>query len=63
MPFPGAPPPRLSSARMVRISWPLAILLVAVIVVLARQPRLIGWTLLAFVVWFTLEWLRARRRR
>lgn len=48
---------------MVRITWPLAILLVVVIVILARHPRLAGPVLLVLGVWFLLEWLRARRRR
>lgn len=48
---------------MVRISWPLAVLLVVVLVIVARQPRLAGWTVLVFGAWFLLEWLRARRRR
>jgi len=48
---------------MLRISWPLAILLAVVIAIVARRPQLLLWALLAFAVWFALEWLRARRRR
>jgi hypothetical protein len=48
---------------MLRISWPLAILLGAALVVVARRPKLLTWVVLAFVVWFVVERLRARRRR
>lgn len=48
---------------MLRISWPLAILLGAVLVVVARRPRLLTWVALAFAVWFVVETLRGRNRR
>ncbi len=48
---------------MLRISWPLAILLAAVIAVVARRPRLLGWALIVFAVWFVVQSLRDRRRR
>ncbi len=48
---------------MLRISWPLAILLAAVIAVVARRPRLLSWVLVAFAVWFVVETVRGRRRR
>lgn len=48
---------------MVRVSWPLAILVVVAIVIVARAPRLLVPTLLVFGLWFLLEWLRARRHR
>jgi len=48
---------------MLRISWPLAALLAAVIAVVARRPRLLGWMLVVFAVWFVVETLRARPRR
>lgn len=48
---------------MVRISWPLAVVAVVVIVIVARQPRLFVPALIVFALWFVLEWLRARRHR
>jgi hypothetical protein len=48
---------------MLRISWPLAILVAAIIVVVARRPRLLVWVLVAFAVWFVVETVRARRQR
>jgi hypothetical protein len=48
---------------MLRISWPLAILLAAVIAIVARRPRLLGWVLVVFAIWFVVQSLRVRRRR
>ncbi len=48
---------------MLRISWPLAILLAALIAIVARRPRLLEWVLLVFAVWFVVQALRDRRRR
>jgi hypothetical protein len=48
---------------MLRISWPLAILLAAVLIVVARRPKLLTWVLVAFAVWFLVETIRGRRRR
>lgn len=50
-------------ARMLRISWPLALLLAAVIAVAARRPRLLGWMVLVFAIWFVVETVRHRTRR
>jgi hypothetical protein len=48
---------------MLRISWPLAFLLAAVIAIVARRPRLLGWVLVVFAIWFVVETVRARGRR
>lgn len=48
---------------MLRISWPLAILAAAAIVLVARRPKLLTWVLVAFAVWFVVEVLRNRRGR
>ena len=48
---------------MLRISWPLAILVAAAIAIVARRPKLLSWVLIAFAIWFVLEVLRNRRRR
>jgi hypothetical protein len=48
---------------MLRISWPLALFLAAVIAVVARRPRMLVYVLVAFAVWFVVETLRGRRRR
>lgn len=53
----------VSCGAMLRISWPLAILLAAVIAVVARRPRMLVYVLVAFAVWFVVETLRGRRRR
>ncbi|WP_198133785.1 hypothetical protein [Anaeromyxobacter dehalogenans] len=47
---------------MVRISWPLALLLAVVIAVVARQPRLIVPMLVVLGVWYLVETARGRRR-
>ncbi|GAO03822.1 hypothetical protein [Anaeromyxobacter sp. PSR-1] len=47
---------------MVRISWPLALLLAVVIAVVARRPRLILPMLIVLGVWYLVETARARRR-
>ncbi len=49
--------------RMIRISWPLAIVAAGAIAVVARRPRLLFYVLAAFAVWFAVETLRNRRRR
>jgi hypothetical protein len=46
---------------MLRISWPLAILLGVSIFLVARNPRLFVPLLVVFVVWFL--WEQRRRRR
>jgi hypothetical protein len=48
---------------VLRISWPLAILLAAAIAVVARRPRMLAYVLVAFAVWLLVETLRGRRRR
>jgi hypothetical protein len=48
---------------MLRISWPLAFLLAAVIAIVARRPRMLPWMLVAFVVWFVVETARGKNRR
>lgn len=48
---------------MLRISWPLALLAAAVLVIVARRPRLLGWVLVLFAIWFVIEVLRGRRGR
>lgn len=48
---------------MLRISWPLAFVVAAAIVLVARRPKLLTWVLIAFAIWFVLEVLRNRRRR
>jgi len=52
---------RLGCRRMLRISWPLAILAAAVIAVVAHRPRLVVPVLVVFAVWYAFE--RTRRRR
>jgi hypothetical protein len=46
---------------MLRISWPLAIFLATIIVVVARQPRLLVPVLIVFAVW--LVWEAGKRKR
>lgn len=53
----------VSCGAMLRISWPLAIFLAAVIAIVARRPRMLVYVLVAFAVWFVVETLRRRRRR
>ena len=48
---------------MLRISWPLAFFLAALIAVVARRPRMLTWVLLAFAIWFIVQSMRMRRRR
>ena len=48
---------------MLRISWPLALLLVAAIAIVARKPRMLVPLLVVFAVWFLVETARGRRRR
>ncbi len=46
---------------MLRISWPLALLLAAVIALVARRPRLLLPILVVLAVWFVVQTLRGRR--
>ena len=47
---------------MLRISWPLAILLAVSIVIVARRPRMLVPVLVVFAVWFLVQTARRRRR-
>jgi hypothetical protein len=47
---------------MLRISWPLAILLAALVAVVARRPRLFPYVLAALAIWFLVQTARRRRR-
>lgn len=47
---------------MVRISWPLAILAVALVAIVARVPRLLLPILIVFAIWFVVQRLGAKRR-
>ncbi len=46
---------------MLRISWPLAIVVAASIAVVARRPRLLVPILVVFAIWFL--WEQRKRRR
>ncbi len=46
---------------MVRISWPLAILLAAIIAVIARRPRMLVPILIVFAIWYV--WEQGTRKR
>ncbi|MGC3996764.1 MAG: hypothetical protein QM767_04200 [Anaeromyxobacter sp.] len=46
---------------MVRISWPLALLVAVVIALVARRPQLLVPVLLVFGAWYAWERLRSRR--
>jgi len=48
---------------MLRISWPLALLIAATIAIVARRPRLLPWVLAVYAVWFLVETSRRRGRR
>lgn len=47
---------------MVRLSWPLALFVAAVIVIVARQPRLLLPVLAVFAIWFVVQTATRRRR-
>jgi hypothetical protein len=47
---------------VLRVSWPLALLAVVVIILVARNPRLLLPVLVVFGVWFALQAARRRRR-
>ncbi len=49
-------------ARMLRISWPLALLLAVAIALIARRPRLLVPLLIVFGVWYLVERSRGPRR-
>jgi hypothetical protein len=45
---------------MVRISWPLALLVAAAIALVARRPRLLVPVAIVFVAWYV--WQETKRR-
>jgi hypothetical protein len=47
---------------VLRISWPLALLLAAVIAVVARRPRMLVPILVVFVVWYAVQRVSAGRK-
>jgi hypothetical protein len=47
---------------MIRLSWPLALFVAVVIVVVARQPRLLVPVLVVFAIWFLVQRVARRRR-
>lgn len=47
---------------MLRISWPLALLLAAVIAIVARKPRLLVPILIVFVVWYAVQRVSSGRK-
>jgi hypothetical protein len=49
-------------SHMVRISWPLALLLAALVAILARKPRLVVPVLLVLGIWFLVQTARGKRR-
>jgi F0F1-type ATP synthase membrane subunit c/vacuolar-type H+-ATPase subunit K len=48
---------------MVRISWPLAILVAAVIAIVARRPQLLVPMLVVFAIWYVVQATSSRGRR
>ena len=50
-------------ARMLRISWPLAILVAFTIAMIARRPRLLPWLLLVYGVWFVVQAAKRKDKR
>jgi hypothetical protein len=48
---------------MLRISWPLALLLAVVIALVARRPQMLVPILVVFGLWFLWERARGSRRR
>ena len=47
---------------MLRITWPLAFVLAAAIVIVARRPQLLVPLLVVFGIWFLVESARGKRR-
>jgi hypothetical protein len=47
---------------MLRISWPLAILLFALVAIVARRPRLFPYVLAVLAIWFVIQAARRRPR-
>ncbi len=54
-------PSRIMRPSMLRISWPLAIVLAGVIAIVARRPRLFFYIVAVFAIWFAVETARNRR--
>jgi hypothetical protein len=47
---------------VLRLSWPLAILVVVVIALVARRPQLLVPMLIVFGVWFLVQSAKQRKR-
>jgi hypothetical protein len=50
------------TAHVLRVSWPLALLLAVAVALVARRPRLLLPILVVFVIWFVVERVRTNRR-
>jgi hypothetical protein len=50
-------------AAMLRISWPLAIVIALCIFAIARRPRLLEPIVVVFAVWFVWQLVLSRKRR
>ncbi len=48
---------------MLRISWPLALLVAVVIAVVARRPQLLSDFLIVFAIWFAVQSVRGAGKR
>jgi hypothetical protein len=48
---------------MIRISWPLGIVLAFTIAMIARRPRLLPFILVIYGIWFLVETARRKDRR
>jgi hypothetical protein len=53
---------RYDVQHMLRISWPLALLLAALIAIGARRPRLVVPLLVVLGIWFLVQTARGRPR-
>ncbi len=49
--------------RMLRISWPLAVLLAFTIAVVARKPKLLPGLLVVYGIWFVVQAARPTDKR
>jgi hypothetical protein len=47
---------------MLRINWPLAILLAIVLLAIGRNPRLLEPIVIVFVVWFVWQQVKRNKR-
>ncbi len=48
---------------MLRISWPLAVVIALCIFAIARRPRLFEPILLVFVIWFVWQLVQSKKKR